>query len=83
MVSKLLWTHVHTMLRLTLLHGELTMLDSSRSTMPLSLTTLLPICEGNEFSTTNDGPQDTRSQIHATSDVRIPPYCFIINILVL
>lgn len=72
MVSKLLWTHVHTMLRLTLLHGELTMLDSSLSTMPLSLTTLLPICEGNEFSTINDGPQDTGSQIQATSDVRIP-----------
>lgn len=71
MVSKLLWTHVHTMLRLTLLHGELTMLDSSLSTMP-SLTMLLPICEGNEFSTINDGPQDTGSQIQATSDVRIP-----------
>lgn len=60
------------MLRLTLLHGELTMLDSSLSTMPLSLATLLPICEGTEFSTINDGPQDTGSQIQATSDVRIP-----------
>lgn len=60
------------MLRLTLLHGELTMLDSSLSTMPLSLTTLLPICEGTEFSTINDGPQDTGSQIQATGDVRIP-----------
>lgn len=83
MVSKLLWTHVHTMLRLSKFPMQQSMLDSSLSTMPLSLTTLLPICEGNEFSTINDGPQDTRSQIHATSDVRIPPYCFIINILVL
>lgn len=40
--------------------------------MPLSLTTLLPICEGSEFSTISDGPQETGSQIQATSDVRIP-----------
>lgn len=40
--------------------------------MPLSLTTLLPICEGSEFSAISDGPQETRSQIQATSDVRIP-----------